>query len=69
MTESRAVRRLIEAGSSVMCVHCGAQLKFAARQRLEQVIANVYEDGSWQRVEHFHLDCYDEADKPYGDPA
>jgi hypothetical protein len=24
---------------------------------------------SQNRVEHFHADCYDEASKPYGDPA
>ena len=52
-----------------MCAHCGAQVKFVARAQLRQVIANVYEAGTWVRVEHFHADCYDEANKPYGDPA
>ena len=52
-----------------MCAHCGAQVKFVARAQLRQVIANVYEAGTWVRVEHFHADCYDEASKPYGDPA
>ena len=23
---------------------------------------------AWNRVEHFHADCYVEADQPYGDP-
>ncbi len=65
--ESRAVVRLIEAGSQVECWTCEVLLKFRARQRDEQVICNVYEDGVWQRVEHFHPDCYDEVGRPYGD--
>jgi hypothetical protein len=39
-----------------------------ARAQLRQVICNVYEDGVWQRVEHFHADCYLEASEPYGEP-
>jgi hypothetical protein len=66
---SRAVTRPIEPGNSAMCAHCGAQVKFVARAQLRQVIANVYENGTWLRVEHFHADCYDEAGKPYGEPA
>ena len=66
---SRAVVRTVEAGNSAMCAHCGAQVKFVARAQLRQVICNVYEDGVWQRVEHFHAECYDEAGAPYGDPA
>ena len=69
MRSSRAVVRPIEPGNSAMCAHCGAQVKFVARAQLRQVIANVYEAGTWVRVEHFHADCYDEANKPYGDPA
>ena len=67
MNSSRAVVRPIEPGNSAMCAHCGAQVKFVARAQLRQVIANVYENGTWLRVEHFHADCYDEAGKPYGD--
>ena len=66
MMTSRAVVRTVEAGNSAMCAHCGAQVKFVARAQLKQVIANVYEDGVWKRVEHFHSDCYDEASQPYG---
>jgi hypothetical protein len=44
-------------------------VKFVARAQLKQVIANVYEDGVWKRVEHFHEDCYGEADEPYGPAA
>lgn len=52
-----------------MCAHCGAPVKFVARAQLKQVIANVYKDGTWDRVEHYHSECYDEASKPYGDPV
>lgn len=69
MTTSRAVIRTVEAGNSAMCAHCGAQVKFVARAQLKQVIANVYEDGTWKRVEHYHADCYVEAGEPYGEPA
>ena len=69
MTKSRAVVRTVEAGNSAMCAHCGAQVKFVARAQLKQVIANVYEDGVWKRVEHFHQDCYGEAGEPYGTAA
>ena len=69
MIQSRAAIRTIEAGNTAMCAHCGAPVKFVARQQLRQVIANVYEDGTWKRVEHYHADCYDEAGAPYGEPA
>lgn len=63
---SRAVERPIEAGNSATCVHCGAPVKFIARQQGRQVIANVYDKGTWVRVEHFHAECYAEAGEPYG---
>lgn len=63
---SRAVQRRVEAGSSVMCTTCDEQVKFAARQNRQQVIANVYVDGRWDRVEHHHADCYEAAGAPYG---
>lgn len=66
---SRAVERLIEAGNSAVCNHCGEPVKFVARQQLRQVIANVYEDGVWKRVEHYHADCYKDAGEPYGTAA
>ena len=53
----------------VDCIQCDTQVKFRARQRDQQVICNVYDKGVWKRVEHYHLDCYDEADKPYGKAA
>jgi len=41
-------------------------VKFVARLKARQVIANVYEDGRWARVEHFHEECYLEMGHPYG---
>lgn len=67
--ESRAVIRQVEPGNSANGADCGAPVKFVARSQLRQVIANVYEDGMWLRVEHYHADCYDEAQQPYGPPA
>ncbi|MEY2449612.1 MAG: hypothetical protein QOH79_3088 [Acidimicrobiaceae bacterium] len=67
--QSRAVLRTIEAGSSAMCITCDEQVKFKAKIKMQQVICNVYVDGKWDRVEHYHLECYDTSGKPYGDPA
>jgi hypothetical protein len=69
LTISRAVERSIEAGNSAVCVHCHEPVKFVARAHLRQVIANVYVDGAWDRVEHFHSDCYELAGYPYGEPS
>ena len=66
---SRAVVRPVDPGNSASCAHCGAPVKFVARAQLRQVIANVYTDGAWERVEHYHEECYDEAGQPYGPPA
>lgn len=63
---SRAVVRRIEPGNLAVCTHCGQPVKFAAKLHKMQVIANVYVDGRWNRVEHFHAECYDEAVEPYG---
>lgn len=64
--ESRAVVRPIEAGSYVDCAKCGDRVKFQAKVRLMQVICNVYVDGRWDRVEHYHEACYTEAGEPHG---
>jgi len=69
MKTSRAVERPIEPGNSAMCTFCGAQVKFVARAQLRQVIANVYVDGTWARVEHYHAECYQEAGQPHGAAA
>lgn len=65
--ESRAAARPIEAGSYVDCAKCTERVKFQAKIRLLQVICNVYHEGRWLRVEHYHEACYLEADQPYGE--
>lgn len=67
--KSRAVIRAIEPGCAATCAKCDEPVKFIARVNGRQVIANVYVDGQWKRVEHFHEDCYAEAGNPHGDPA
>ncbi|MDH3295796.1 MAG: hypothetical protein OER95_15870, partial [Acidimicrobiia bacterium] len=64
---SRAVLRLIEAGSTAECPQCGERVKFRARHRDQQVICNVYVDGTWDRVEQYHDACYLEAGEPHGE--
>jgi len=64
---SRAVVRRIEPGNMAVCSHCDEPVKFAAKLHKMQVIANVYVDGRWNRVEHFHDECYATADAPYGE--
>ena len=63
---SRAVLRDVEPGSTAECVHCGERVKFQAKVRHKQVICNVYVGGRWDRVEHFHMDCYERAGDPHG---
>jgi hypothetical protein len=67
--KSRAVTRLIEAGSMTECTHCEERVKFRARERHEQVICNVYINGAWERVLHYHAPCYDDAKQPFGSPV
>lgn len=67
--QSRAVTRLIEAGSMTECKHCEERVKFKAREKHQQVICNVYLDGRWDHVEHFHAPCYEEAGRPFGEPV
>ena len=66
---SRAVVRRIEPGNLAVCQQCGQQVKFAAKVHKMQVIANVYVDSRWNRVEHFHEECYGEAEAPYGEAS
>lgn len=63
---SRAVQRDIEPGSIVDCRHCGETVKFQAKVRLRQIICNVYVKGKWNRVEHYHAECYQAAGEPHG---
>ena len=39
-----------------------------ARIQVKQIIANVYEDGKWLRIDYFHDECYDKAGQPFGEP-
>lgn len=70
---TRAVQRPVQQGSSVYCESCDDQIKFippAGRKNALHssvvVICNVYEGDRWDRVESFHLDCYEEAAEPHG---
>ncbi|MEZ5281708.1 MAG: hypothetical protein R2770_14705 [Acidimicrobiales bacterium] len=65
---SRAVLRTIDAGNSAYCSECDELIKFRAKVRAYQVICNVYVKGKWDRVEHFHQECYDKAGAPFGEP-
>jgi hypothetical protein len=67
--KSRAVIRLIEPGNEASCARCGEALKFRAKQRLVQIICNVYKGRRWNRVEYYHPNCYEALGKPYGEPA
>ncbi len=63
---TRAVLRRVEAGNTALCAICDEPVKFSAKTRQQQVIANVYRDHRWDRVEHFHLECYEAAGEPHG---
>lgn len=63
---TRAVVRYIEPGNSASCMTCELPVQFRARIKLQQVICNVYVDGRWDRVEHYHRDCYEAAGEVYG---
>lgn len=64
---TRAVLRDVEPGSTIDCTHCGEQIRFNAKARPKQVICNVYEKKRWNRVEHFHETCYQDAHEPHGE--
>jgi hypothetical protein len=66
---SRAVLRKIDAGNDAKCKGCATRLTFSAwkpKSERQQVICNVYENGEWDRVEHWHVACYKEAGAPHG---
>ena len=64
--DTRAVLRSVDPGTVAECIHCGRPVKFQARAQARQVIANVYVSGAWDRVEHYHFECYGQAGEPYG---
>ncbi len=61
--------RNIEAGSDAYSASCGERVKFQAKVKGQQVICNVYVRGTWDRVEHYHRECYRHAGEPYGAAA
>ncbi|SHE38861.1 hypothetical protein SAMN02745225_00475 [Ferrithrix thermotolerans DSM 19514] len=63
---SRGVRRRVEPGEGSTCASCGQAIRFSMKAPTHQIIANVYENGVWNRVEHFHDTCYLSAGLPYG---
>jgi hypothetical protein len=67
--DTRAVVRSVEAGSFIECSRCGERVKFQAKVRTQQVICNIYVDGRWDRVEHYHMACYGDAGEPHGEAA
>lgn len=70
MPGTRAVTRLVLAGERSPCAGCDEPIKFEGQSpklRQHQVIANVYEGGRWNRVEHWHARCYDGRHGEAGD--
>lgn len=76
---TRAVLRLIKGVANMdwpTCVGCNEPIKFEAPQTQNarrrrglpvhtcQVIANLYVDGVWDRVEHWHEGCFEDAGRP-----
>lgn len=70
---TRAVLRPVEPAVSGVaefeCPGCDGPVKFTARKKLKKVVANIYEDDAWDRVEQWHADCYQEAGEPYGEAS
>lgn len=47
------------------CDNCGTPLP----AKKPMLVCNVYENGTWQRVERWHPTCYTAAGEPYGTPV
>jgi hypothetical protein len=60
------VERPIVPNVDEWCPHCCERIRYMAHSTIRRVIANVYVDGRWDRVEHFHDHCYTDAGQPYG---
>jgi hypothetical protein len=54
-----------------VCPGCDELVKFVARWKVHEAVCNVYgRDGDptvWDRVEHWHLPCYEAAGQPHGE--
>lgn len=66
--QTRAVERVVVPGTTGICPRCDLSVKYEAKKHNRQVICNVYEDGKWNRIEHYHDKCYEKAKMPYGEP-
>jgi hypothetical protein len=64
---TRVVERNIVAGTSAYCTGCDQPVKFRAKDKAKEAIANVYLDGMWDHLEHWHSECYAAAEEPYGE--
>lgn len=66
---SRAISRFVTPGDSRKCDYCEKLIAAGGRKgrQKKQVVCNVYVDGRWNRVEIFHINCYEEAGSPHGD--
>lgn len=63
---TRAVLRLVQTGMDNICTGCHRSITWRAATQRREVICNVYKRGHWDRVEHFHADCYVAAGEPHG---
>jgi hypothetical protein len=66
---TRAVERPIVPDVDACCAHCCERIRFTRPGTARRVIANIYTDGRWDHVEHFHDLCYVEAGQPHGPAA
>lgn len=65
---SRAVTRKLQPGLGLDCDACSMPIKYSAKFPSNQIIANVYENNVWQKVVHYHEECYRQLAYPYGEP-
>ena len=79
--DSRAVVMKISDDQMDDCARCSVSITSDTDRRW--VVANVYEDccliptckkchgttRRWDRLEHWHEDCYDLSGQPYGEPS
>lgn len=52
-----------------LCDSCGEHIKRSGTPHPRIVLANVYTDGRWDRLDAFHPECYTAEGEPYGEPG
>lgn len=61
--QTRAVRRNLKRGQMVWCEDCGKQIKgdfrIGKQHGNQFIIVNRYSRRKWQRVEYYHLECFE----------